>query len=79
MMWSIWGARRVPGGSNEESAVVRYPVRRLSRGENMTLGIALLLIFILYLIDKHNEWRRAAMIAGGLVVLAILAMAGVYG
>jgi len=33
----------------------------------MTLGLALILIFILYLIDKHNRWREAAKTVVGLV------------
>jgi hypothetical protein len=45
----------------------------------MTLGIALLLIFILYLIDKHNRWRQAVKVVIGLVVLGLLAIGGVYG
>jgi hypothetical protein len=45
----------------------------------MTLGIALLLIFILYLIDKHNRWRIAAKLTGGLIVLCILAVGGFFG
>jgi len=45
----------------------------------MTLGIALLLIFILYLIDKHNRWRQAVKITIGLVVVGLLAIGGVYG
>ena len=44
----------------------------------MTLGISLLLIFILYLIDKHNQWRRAAKVGLGILVLAILAAAAIY-
>jgi hypothetical protein len=45
----------------------------------MTLGIALLLIFILYLIDKHNRWRIAAKLTVGLIVLCILAVGGFFG
>jgi hypothetical protein len=44
----------------------------------MALGIALLLIFVLYLIDKHNQWRRAAKIGLGVLVFAVLASAGLY-
>ena len=36
----------------------------------MTLGYALIVIFVLYLIDKHNGWRQAAMIVGALIALA---------
>lgn len=45
----------------------------------MTLGIALLLIFILYLIDKHNRWRQLVKVTIGLVVLCILAVSGYFG
>jgi type II secretory pathway pseudopilin PulG len=44
----------------------------------MTLGVALFLIFVLYLIDKHNLWRLTAKIAAGLAVLAIVAAGGLY-
>lgn len=44
----------------------------------MTLGIALLLIFILYLIDKHSQWRRAAKVGLGILALAIIAAAAIY-
>jgi len=45
----------------------------------MALGIALLLIFILYLIDKHNRWRQAVKITVGLAVVAVLGFGGLYG
>jgi hypothetical protein len=45
----------------------------------MTLGIALLLIFILYLIDRHNRWWQALKVAIGLAILGLLAVAGLYG
>jgi hypothetical protein len=45
----------------------------------VTLGWALVLIFILYLIDKHRLWRSAAKIGVGLVVLVIISGAGFYG
>jgi hypothetical protein len=45
----------------------------------MALGIALLLIFILYLIDKHDRWRQAVKLTIGLVVLGLLGIVGVYG
>lgn len=44
----------------------------------MTLGIALLLIFILYLIDKHNRWRQAVKLVIGLLVLGLLGLGGFY-
>jgi hypothetical protein len=31
----------------------------------MSIGLALIVIFILYLIDKHNRWRQAVKILGG--------------
>lgn len=45
----------------------------------MTLGLALILIFILYLIDKHSRWREAAKVVAGLVILSILGLGGFYG
>jgi hypothetical protein len=43
------------------------------------LSLALVLIFVLYLIDKNNAWKGAAKIAGGLVALVALAAVAVYG
>ena len=43
------------------------------------LAFALVLIFVLWLIDKHNKWRAAAKIFFGLVGLAVLGLAGVWG
>jgi hypothetical protein len=45
----------------------------------MALGICLLLIFILYLIDKHNRWRQAIKISICLFVLCILCVSGFFG
>ena len=45
----------------------------------MTLGIALLLIFVLYLIDKHNRWWQTLKILVGLVFLGILVTGGWFG
>jgi uncharacterized membrane protein YqjE len=45
----------------------------------MALGIFLLLIFILYLIDKHNRWRQAIKLTVALVILCILAVGGFFG
>jgi len=45
----------------------------------MSIGIALIVIFILYLIDKHNLWRQAAKVGAGLVVLVILIGSGIFG
>ena len=43
------------------------------------LSIALVLIFVMWLIDKHNQWKRTAKIALALVVLAVVGVAGIYG
>jgi len=43
------------------------------------LSIALVVIFVLYLIDKHNAWKGAAKIAGVLVALGALVVLGIYG
>ncbi len=45
----------------------------------MTLGIFLLLIFVLYLIDKHNLWRRTAKVAIWFAVISLLGLGGIYG
>lgn len=45
----------------------------------MTLGIALVLIFILYLIDKNKVWRQAVKVAIGLAVLGVLVVGGLFG
>jgi hypothetical protein len=42
----------------------------------MTLGTALLIIAILYIIDHHGLWRRAGQILLGLVILAVLVASG---
>jgi hypothetical protein len=39
----------------------------------MSLGIAVIVVFILYLIDKHNRWRQAAKITLGLIIVGFLA------
>ena len=44
----------------------------------MNLGTAAVIIFVLYLIDKHGVWKVAAKIAGVLVVVAILGAGGFY-
>ena len=43
------------------------------------LSVALILIFILHLIDKHNGWRGAAKAVGVLFALGVVSIAGVYG
>jgi hypothetical protein len=45
----------------------------------MTLGIALVLIFILYLIDKNQVWRQTLKVVVGVAVVGALAIAGFYG
>src|SRR6266851_2417505 len=44
----------------------------------MSIGLALIVIFILYLIDKHNRWRQAVKILSGLIILAVLGVGGFY-
>ena len=43
----------------------------------MTLGNALLIIFVLYLIDKHNRWRQAVKTAVTLIVAAAVLWASI--
>jgi hypothetical protein len=45
----------------------------------LPLSIALVLIFVLYLIDKHDAWRGATKIVGAFVALAVVFAAGIYG
>ncbi len=45
----------------------------------MTLGIALVLIFILYLIDRNQVWRQTLKVVVGLAIVGALAIAGFYG
>src|SRR6185312_92135 len=45
----------------------------------MSIGLALIVIFILYLIDKHNLWRHAAKVIGAVIVFGILGVGGFYG
>jgi len=45
----------------------------------MWIGSALVLIFILYLIDKHNRWRQALKLVIGLVLLCIVTVGGFWG
>jgi hypothetical protein len=44
----------------------------------MTLGIALLVIFILYLIDKNRVWRQAVKVVIGLTILGVLVIIGLF-
>jgi hypothetical protein len=50
-----------------------------TEGDSMPVGIALILIFVLYLIDKHNRWRIAIKITISLIILAILVWGGALG
>ncbi|MGB8064202.1 MAG: hypothetical protein WCF26_20105 [Candidatus Sulfotelmatobacter sp.] len=43
------------------------------------LSIALVLIFVMYLLDKRNAWKGAAKIAAALVGIAVIGVAGIYG
>lgn len=43
------------------------------------LSLALVLIFVLYLIDKHNAWKGAVKIIAALVGLLIFGAGGTYG
>jgi hypothetical protein len=45
----------------------------------MALGTALLIIAVLYLIDRHGLWKRAGQGVLGLVILAALVAGGWYG
>lgn len=45
----------------------------------MPIAIALVVIFVLYLIDKHKLWRKALKLVIGLVVLSVLGIGGFLG
>jgi hypothetical protein len=48
----------------------------------MTLGYAILIVFVLWLIDKHNLWRfwrQVLKVCAALILLAALGYAGLYG
>jgi hypothetical protein len=45
----------------------------------MSLGIAAVIIFVLYLIDKHGRWLQTAKITAALVALLLLGWAGMLG
>ena len=42
----------------------------------MSLGIALVVIFVLYLVDKNKHWKSAAKVAAALCIAAIIAVGG---
>lgn len=43
----------------------------------MSIGIAAVIIFVLYLIDKNGRWRQAGKVGAALIVLALLGLGGV--
>lgn len=45
----------------------------------MTIGIAIVIAMVLYLIDRNKVWKQAAKIVGGLILLAGLGVAGIFG
>jgi len=45
----------------------------------MTIGVALVVIFVLYLIDNHNRWLVTLKIVVVVVLLALLSAGGYYG
>lgn len=45
----------------------------------MTLGTALLIIAVLYLVDRHGLWKRAAQVMGGLALLIAIVAGGWFG
>ena len=47
--------------------------------ETMTIGVAIVVVAVLYFIDKHNLWRRFAIYLGIVVVLALLGLGVFWG
>lgn len=45
----------------------------------MSIGIAAVIIFALYLIDKNGKWRETAKAGVALVILAVLGVIGMFG
>ena len=45
----------------------------------MTIGIAIVIAMVLYLIDRNKVWKQAAKIVGALILLAVLDVAGIFG
>jgi len=45
----------------------------------MTIGVAIVIVAVMYFIDKHNLWRRFAICVGILVVVALLGLGGFWG
>lgn len=44
----------------------------------MTIASAILLVFALYLIDKHNRWREAFKVVAYLLALGVFILAAVF-
>jgi hypothetical protein len=44
-----------------------------------TIGVAIIVVAVMYFIDKHNLWRRLAIGLGVIVALALLGWAGLWG
>jgi hypothetical protein len=45
----------------------------------MTIGIAIVVAMILYLIDRNKVWKQAAKIGVALILLAVLGVGGIVG
>ncbi len=45
----------------------------------MTIGVAIIVVAVMYFIDKHNLWRRFTMGLGIVIVLALLGLGGFWG
>jgi hypothetical protein len=45
----------------------------------MTVGVAIVVVAVMYFIDKHNLWRRFAICVGILVVVALLGLGWFWG
>lgn len=57
------------------------PIREIScqKGERLvTIGTAVVVVFVLYLIDKHKLWRQSAQVIVALVVLTAVAAGGYF-
>jgi hypothetical protein len=44
----------------------------------MTIGLAVLIISILYFVDKHNRWRQLVKLVAGAAILTALGLGGVF-
>ncbi len=45
----------------------------------MTIGVAIVVVAVMYFIDKHNLWRRAAMCLGVTAAAVLLGLGGFWG